>query len=205
MLYPHISKNVLFPLFKTEKKEQVYPMAPKIMVPLAEGFEEIEAIIPIDVWRRAGFQVTSAGVKSGPVRASRQTVHIPDVLLDNVLDREFDLIFLPGGRPGTDHLIAHQKLGERLQQQAADDKWIAAICAAPLVLDRLGLLKGKRFSCHPHIKAECSHLPTEGRVIVDQKLVTAPGPGVAMELALTVVQLLASSEKRNIIGQGLVY
>ncbi|MFH1066525.1 MAG: DJ-1 family glyoxalase III [bacterium] len=179
-------------------------MASKIMVPLAEGFEEIEAIVPIDVWRRAGFQVLSAGLKSGPVRASRQTIHVPDVLLDSILDHEFDLIFLPGGRPGTDHLIAHQKLGERLQQQAASGKWIAAICAAPLVLDRLGLLKDKKFSCHPQVKAECSHLPSEGRVIVDQKIVTASGPGAAMELALTVVQLLASSEKRNIICQGLV-
>lgn len=175
----------------------------KILVPLAEGFEEMEAIVPIDVWRRAGFEVVTAGLKSGNIKASRQTTHVPDALLDDVLESDYDLIFLPGGQPGTNNLAAHGKFGEKLKKQAAQNKMIAAICAAPMVLYRLGLLKGKKFTCHPSVREELKEF-SDARVVVDGKIITAPGPGAAMGLAFEVVKIFAGEQKVSEIRKAMM-
>lgn len=176
----------------------------RILVPLAGSFEEIEAIVPVDVWRRAGFEVVTAGVEDGPVTASRQTRHLPDAWLDVVLSQDFDLIYLPGGRPGADTLAAHEELCARLIRQDAEGKWIAAICAAPLALDKAGLLKGRAFTCHPGAEAEItSGVSTKKAVEIFGKLVTGRAAGTAMELALAVVKLLAGPDKVAEVQKGL--
>lgn len=174
---------------------------------MAKGFEEIEAIAPIDIWRRAEYEVTSAGLSEGPVRASRGTVHVPDALLDEAIGRKFDLIFLPGGRPGADHLAAHKKLGEKLREQAAAGKWIAAICAAPIALKAHGILADKKFICHPSVRDELNPPAIEERIVIDEKakLATAPGAGAAMELALEVVKILSGEEKVSQIRKAMVF
>lgn len=176
----------------------------RILVPLAEDFEEIEAIVPIDVWRRAGYEVIVAGLQPSPLRATRKTRHVADVLLDEVLGDEYELIFLPGGLPGADHLAAHDALGERLKKQAADGKWIAAICAAPKVLDKQGLLAGRSFTCHPGTREALQSPATDARVVVDGKLITGIAAGAAMELALTVVREISGEEKVREVNAGLL-
>jgi 4-methyl-5(b-hydroxyethyl)-thiazole monophosphate biosynthesis len=179
---------------------------PRILVPMTDGCEEIEVIIPVDVWRRAGFEVITAGLSSQPVQAARQTRHLPDEMLEGVLGEVYDLIYLPGGRPGADHLAGHTGLIERLQRQQQDGKWIAAICAAPLVLDRAGLLSGKKFACHPGARAELTTAcAVDERIVVDGKLITGIAAGAAMELALRVVQELAGPERVKEVDAGLLY
>ena len=111
-----------------------------VIVPLAEGCEELEAVTIIDLLVRAGINVVSAGLKAGPVKCSRGTVIIPDMDLDTALKQEFDMIVLPGGLPGADYLDRDPRIKELLINMSASKKFIAAICAAPKVLASAGLL-----------------------------------------------------------------
>src|SRR5262245_45668197 len=115
---------------------------PRVLVPLAEGCEELEAVTIIDILRRAGIEVVTAGLASGPVRASRGVVLVPDTLLDQVLSQEFDMIVLPGGKGGADRLAEDERVRDLLLRAFEQGKYIAAICAAPRVLAESGLLKG---------------------------------------------------------------
>ena len=177
-----------------------------ILVPLAEGFEETEAILPIDIWRRAGFHVTVAGLTNGPVRACWHTLHVPDAPFHDVSDGDYDLIYLPGGQPGANNLAADPTLGNKIQQQAQKGKWLAAICAAPLVLKKYGLLENKKFTCYPSV---CKDLnpPAQSakkRCVIDGKIITAQGPGVALELAIRVTALLGGKEKAQKINSAVL-
>ncbi|GAB4245808.1 MAG: DJ-1/PfpI family protein [Candidatus Methylacidiphilales bacterium] len=165
---------------------------PRILVPLAPGFEEIEAIVPIDLWRRAGFNVTSAGLVAGPITASRHTQHLPDTLLSTVLDQPFELIYLPGGRPGADHLRDCKPLLHRLCLQSESGLRLAAICAAPLALDAAGLLHNRTWTGHPTIRKDIRAGTCSGSLLeIDRNLVTGQSAGVAAELALTLIHELA--------------
>lgn len=176
---------------------------PFILVPLAPGFEEIEAIVPIDLWRRAGFKVMSAGLTSGPIEASRKTRHLADAQLADVLDHAFDLIYLPGGRPGADHLRDCHPLRERLRRQHEENGWIAAICAAPIALHAAGLLTGRRWTCHPTAEKEIdAGTPTGRAVELDGQLLTGRSAGVAAELALRVIHELAGWPVLESVQQG---
>ena len=113
---------------------------PTVLVPLAQGCEELEAVTIIDLLRRAGITVITAGLDAQPVKASRGTVLLPDTTLDHILDQGFDMIVLPGGQPGSDHLRDDPRIQQLLKQQAGADKYVAAICAAPRALAQAGLL-----------------------------------------------------------------
>ena len=180
-------------------------MTTRVLVPLAEGFEEIEAITPIDIWRRANFQVITAGLTPNPIRASRQTTHVAEAFLDDVLHENFDLIFLPGGQPGANNLAAHEKLGQRLQKQAADNLYIAAICAAPLVLHKYGLLKNKQFTCHPSVREQLGASPSSKPFVTDGKIITAPGAGAALPFALEIVKIFSGEQKAREIAGAILY
>ncbi|MDR1304712.1 MAG: DJ-1/PfpI family protein [Verrucomicrobiales bacterium] len=177
-----------------------------ILVPLADGFEEIEAIVPVDVWRRAGFAVTTAALAANPVTAARRTRHLADTALSAAMGREFDLIYLPGGQPGADALAADVDLLEKLRRHAAGGRWLAAICAAPLALRAAGLLRDKQFTCHPSVAADLtgSAAPSAARVVVDGKLITGRAAGAAFELALTVVRLVGGAAAAAEVNQGLL-
>lgn len=172
----------------------------RVLVPLAEGCEEIEAVTIIDILRRGGVEVVSAGLAAGPVTASRGTVLVPDQTLAEVLDQDFDLIALPGGLPGATHLQSDVRLRDLLARQAEQGRWCAAVCAAPLVLASAGLLAGRTATSYPGA-LDPNALPqtrlVEDPVVVDGPVVTSRGPGTAMDFALQLLELLAGRAKRE--------
>jgi 4-methyl-5(b-hydroxyethyl)-thiazole monophosphate biosynthesis len=177
----------------------------RIVVPLAAGVEEMEAVIAVDVFRRAGFAVAVRGLRAGPVRASRGVVLQPDDTWDGTEPETFDALVLPGGAAGTEALKADGRIVEAVRRFVAAGKWVAAICAAPLVLDAAGVLAGRRATCHPAARA--SFQPgrwEEARVVVDGRIVTSQGPGTAFDFALTLVRLLGGEPLRARVAQGLV-
>jgi 4-methyl-5(b-hydroxyethyl)-thiazole monophosphate biosynthesis len=171
-----------------------------ILVPLAQGCEELEAITIIDLMRRAGFNVVTAGLDDQPVKASRGSVLIADTTIDQAISHDYDMIVLPGGLPGADHLRDDPHVQQKLKDMAAQGKYVAAICAAPRALASAGLLNGKKATSYP---GSLEGAPTqnmqyqEDPVVVDGKLVTSRGPGTAMDFALTLIELLAGKEKRK--------
>ena len=179
---------------------------PTVLVPLAQGCEELEAVTIIDLLRRAGITVISAGLDAQPVKASRGTVLVPDVTLDQVLDQDFDMIVLPGGQPGADHLRDDPRIQQKLKQQAGADKYVAAICAAPRALAQAGLLDGRRVTSFP---GALEGGPAENvdyvndPVVIDNKVVTSRGPGTAMDFSLTLIELLLGAEARSKVEKPL--
>jgi 4-methyl-5(b-hydroxyethyl)-thiazole monophosphate biosynthesis len=178
-----------------------------VLIPLAEGCEELEAVTIIDLLRRAGIEVVTAGLKEGPVKASRGTVLVPDTTLDAVKDRDFDMIVLPGGLPGADHLNEDPRLRDMLKRHAGADRYVAAICAAPKVLADAGLLDGRKATSYPGV---LDHSPAPGMtytgapVQADGKVITSRGPGTAMDFALALIEALAGKAKRDEVEAGLV-
>lgn len=173
---------------------------PTVLVPLAQGCEELEAVTIIDLLRRAGITVITAGLDAQPIKASRGTVLIADTTIDKVMTQDFDMIVLPGGLPGADHLRDDPRIQQKLKDTAAKDKFVAAICAAPRALAQAGLLDGKRATSFP---GSLEGSPAENvdylhdPVVVDGKIVTSRGPGTAMDFALTLIELLLGAEMRH--------
>jgi len=174
----------------------------KVLVPLAPGFEEIEATTIIDVLRRAGVEVTVAGTESGPIEGSRGIRIVPDVALDEVPLDELeaqDMIALPGGGPGTQELRKNPGVLGAIKTFHAGGKFTAAICAAPTVLSSAGLAAGRRMTGHPAVREELRSAgvdvePNE-RVVVDGTIVTSQGPGTSFEFAFKLVELLYGKEE----------
>jgi len=179
----------------------------RVLIPLANGCEELEAVTVIDLLRRAGIEVVTAGLADGPVTASRGVVMIPDRSLDEVLDDDFDMVVLPGGLPGADHLDEDPRIHALLQSMAEQDRYTAAICAAPKVLLNAGLLDGHKATAYPGIMDD---LMTPGSqymtdpVVTDGKVVTSRGPGTAMEFALTLIERLSGADKRKEVEDPLI-
>lgn len=180
---------------------------PNVLVPLASGCEELEAVTIIDLLRRAGIQVVTAGLDDGPVRGSRGTVLIPDTTLHNALQQDFDMVALPGGQPGSNNLNSDPRIHTLLRHMADKGKYTAAICAAPLVLAHAGLLRGKRATSFPGVLSKMNlqdvELKTDA-VVQDGKVITSRGPGTAMDFALTLIEVLAGKAKRGEVEAGLV-
>jgi 4-methyl-5(b-hydroxyethyl)-thiazole monophosphate biosynthesis len=182
-------------------------MTKKVLVPLAPGFEEIEAITVIDILRRAGVEVTVAGTRAGAIEASRKTQHLPDCLLDDALARvdEFDMIVLPGGQPGTNNLRTDPRVKAVIERLHARNKITAAICAAPTVLSAYGVLEGRRATSHPDARAQlAAGAVVDERVVVDGPVVTSQSAGTAMEFAFKLVELLCGEEKAAEVNQGVL-
>ena len=164
---------------------------------LADGLEEVECLATADVLIRAGVKVKLVSItgKKEVKGAHGFGIHA-DALLHEVDPMKADLLFLPGGMPGTKNLMACKPLCDALVHADAAGKRLAAICAAPMVLGKLGLLKGRKATCYPSFEqylegAECVSEP----VVRDGNIITGMGPGAAMEFALTIVDLLAGKEK----------
>jgi len=177
-----------------------------VLVPLAQGCEELEAVTIIDLLRRAGIEVVSAGLDEQPVRASRGTVLIPDTTLDAVADRDFDMIVLPGGLPGADHLDRDPRIRALLTRMAGAGRYVAAICAAPKVLASAGLLANRRATSFPGVldaRAVTGLEYREEPVVQDGRIITSRGPGTAMDFALALIETLAGREKRDQVEAAL--
>ena len=180
---------------------------PKVLIPLAQGCEELEAITVIDLLRRAGIEVITAGLDDRPVTASRGVRITPDTTLETVLEDAFDLVVLPGGLPGADHLDNDPRIKALLVQQVQSDKKVAAICAAPKVLASAGLLENKRTTAYPGT-LENLYLPhtevSSINLLVDGNVTTSRGPGTAMDFALNLIEQLVGKDKRDEVETGLV-
>jgi 4-methyl-5(b-hydroxyethyl)-thiazole monophosphate biosynthesis len=175
------------------------------LVLLAQGCEELEAITVTDLLVRAGIDVTTAGLDDQVVTAARGARLLPDTQLSAVINQPFDLIVLPGGLPGANFLRDDPALQALLKQHAADNKLIAAICAAPRALAAAGLLEGRRVTCYPGALDDYPHLDIRTTAIeVDGPIITSRGPGTAMDFALTLIELLQGNEKRNAVERQLV-
>jgi len=177
-----------------------------VLVPLAQGCEELEAITITDLLVRAGISVTTCGLDEQPVKASRGTTIIPDTSIDRVLDTDFDLIVLPGGLPGSDHLRDNQQIQSLIKKQASSDKYVAAICAAPKALAEAGLLEGKTATSFPGVLAALENdaiTISENPVEIDGNIVTSRSVGTAMDFALSLIELLEGKAKRDEINQQL--
>ena len=178
-----------------------------VLVPLAQGCEELEAITITDLLVRAGITVTTCGLDDQPVKASRGITIIPDTRIDNVLNESFDLIVLPGGLPGADHLRDDAQLQTLIKKQAADKKYIAAICAAPKALAQAGILEGKTATSFPGVLAALDNPSitiSENAVEIDGNIVTSRSAGTAMEFALSLIELLEGKEKREEVNKQLI-
>ncbi len=174
----------------------------RVLIPLADGFEEMEGIILIDVLRRAGIEVVSASLKEGPVTASRGTRHLADTTLDAVLKDDFDMVVLPGGGPGARALEADHRIGGLLRDYQAKGKRIGAICAAPNVLRKNGIIKGNDpFTMYPgSVPGGSGGHYTQERIVRNGPVTTSLGPGSAFEFALEIVEQLCGKEKRDAVA-----
>jgi len=182
-------------------------MEKRILVPLAEGFETIEALAVVDVFRRAGVAVDLAAIgESLEVNSSHQVRVTADLLLSQCLERSYELIVLPGGIPGAANLQKSAVLLELLAKQRQAGKLYGAICAAPaLVLEPQGLLAGKKATCHPGFTEHLSDRQAIGeRVVVDGNCVTAKGAGVSVDFALELLERVAGVEARQVVAKGMV-
>ena len=177
-----------------------------VLVPLAQGCEELEAITVVDLLRRAGIEVVTAGLDDKPVRASRGMVLVPDMTLDAALQKDYDMVVLPGGLPGADHLGNDARIIRLLVQMREAEKYTAAICAAPGVLAKAGLLDGKRATSYPGCLDTVS-VPgldyVEQPVVTDGKVITSRGPGTAMDFALELIATLSGKQVRDEVEAGL--
>jgi protein deglycase len=177
----------------------------RVLIPLAQGCEELEAVTVIDILRRGGIEVVTAGLGAGPVTASRGTVLLPDVELEQALHQAYDMVVLPGGMPGSEHLKNDARVIALLKRMAVSGKIVAAICAAPMALHAAGLLQGKAVTSFPGVLDQLpgSHHYSGDGVVVDGNIVTSRGPGTAMDFALTLVELLAGKARRERVESGL--
>lgn len=176
---------------------------PTVLAVLAEGFEEIEAITPVDVLRRAGATVTLAALVDGIHVTGRNgiTLHA-DAPLSAVEGRDFDCIFLPGG-PGVKNLRADPRVRQLLLRQQAAGRWIAAICAAPTALHDAGLLAGRNYTAHFSVANELSAIRSADRTVADGKILTSRGAGTALDFGLLLVERLFSAEKAAEISRSI--
>ena len=176
----------------------------KVLVLFAEGSEELEAITIVNILRRAGVSVTLAGLDSGALRGSRNVMLMPDSTLDDVLDDDFDMVVLPGGQPGTDNLKADIRVSSLVLRMSQQQKFVAAICAAPAVLAGAGLLDGKQATGFPGTLDQFPKVKQQHAAVVeDGRLITSRGPGTAMDFALTLAERLVGSVKRQEVEAGL--
>lgn len=177
-----------------------------ILVPLAEGFEEIEAVTIIDVLRRAELEVVVAGLLPGPVLGAHGIRIDTDTDLASVDSETIGMVVLPGGMPGTTRLAEDSRVLELLRAMDANDRPVAAICAAPTVLGAAGLLEGRRATSYPAFqdKLAGAEVDAQARVVRDGKVLTSQGVGTALEFALAIVADRAGEETARRLAEAMV-
>ena len=176
---------------------------PTVLVLLAEGFEEVEAITPIDLLRRAGAEVTLAAIGDGIHVMGKNgiTLHA-DTTLAAIIPQDFDCLLLPGG-PGVKRLRADPRVRDLVVRQNSQNRWLAAICAAPAVLHDAGVLAGRGFTAHFSIASEVPNIRADERVVIDGNLVSSRGAGTALDFGLVLTEKLFSKSKAEEIGRSI--
>jgi 4-methyl-5(b-hydroxyethyl)-thiazole monophosphate biosynthesis len=179
----------------------------RALIPIADGCEEMEAVIVADTLRRAGWEVVLAGLHgTAPVIASRKVKLIPDARWEDIDLLSFDLLVLPGGAGGTRALCEHDGIQETIRIFDIEEKWIGAICAAPLALHKAGILNNRSFTCYPGVEQEM-HRPDRANeaVVTDRNLITSQGPGTAFDFALKLIEQIESPSAAEKVRRGLIY
>ncbi len=179
----------------------------KVLVHFAEGFEEIEALAVVDILRRAAIETVMVSVTGNKVVGSTRNIKVVcDALFEEVNYSDADMIVLPGGMPGTKNLDAHTKLKEKISQFYSEKKWLAAICAAPIVYGKMGLLQGERATCYPGCEADLKGAETvTEEVVVSGKFITSMGPGTAMEFGFKIVEILLGKESSDKLKKAMIH
>jgi len=177
-----------------------------ILVPLAPGFEELEAVAVVDVLRRAELDVTLAGLAPGPVQGSHGITLETDCALDELDRSSIAALVLPGGQPGTDHLMADERILSLVRELRAAERPTAAICAAPMVLARAGILEGLPATSHPSVRDRLCGAEVLGgpRVVRAGTVVTSQGPGTALEFALALVEALKDGDTARTLERAML-
>jgi len=181
-------------------------MTTRVLVPLAAGFEETEAVTVIDVLRRGAVEVVTAGLEAGPVTGRSGIAVTPDTTLDEALDGPpFDAIVLPGGLPNAEILRDDPRVIETVSKILERGGLTGAICAAPTALERAGALAGRTYTSHPSIE---NALPPDGytddRVVTSDRVITSRGPGTAMEFAFALLRELSGDDAVHQVNQGVL-
>jgi len=181
-------------------------MSKKILVPVADGVEMIEALSIVDVFRRAGATVDIASVNELVFTSSHNVKIYADKLIDECREEQYDLVVVPGGIPGAENLKNSATLADILRKQNAADRLYGAICASPaVVLQHHGLLEGKKATCHPLFFSQLnSEQASESTVVLDRNCVTSRGAGTAVVFALELVAILMGEEKKREVAKGMV-
>jgi len=175
-----------------------------IYVFLAEGFEEIEALAPVDVLRRGGIEVKTVGVTGKTVTGAHGIAVSADITVDQITLEGLDGIVLPGGRPGTLNLEANERLCELVRQADRKQLLIGAICAAPSVLGHLGVLNGKRATCFPGFEKELAGATVcDGQVVCDGNIITAKGAGAALDFAFALLCFLTDKQTADDMSKAM--
>ena len=178
---------------------------PKVLVPLAEGCEEMEAVIIIDTLRRAQWEVTSAGLKDGIVTASRGVKLVPDTTWEKINPASFDILVVPGGNGGVENLMADARVLAALKQFQQAGKITAAICAGPLVLQKAGVIDGKNITCYPSAAPQITKAKRlDDRVVKDGNINTSQGPGTSIAFALAIIEHVDGKKKSSEVAKGMV-
>ena len=178
----------------------------RVIVPLAPGFEEIEALAVVDILRRGGVEVTMASTVDGPIEGRNGIRVLADATLDEALGGDYDMVVLPGGAKGTENLKADDRVGALVERLFKEGKFTAAICAAPTVLAAVGITEERSVTSHPSVREELEKTTSynEDRVVVDGQIVTSRAPGTAIEFALKLVELLGGAERALGVNRGVL-
>ncbi|MBU0714521.1 MAG: DJ-1/PfpI family protein [Verrucomicrobia bacterium] len=176
-----------------------------VLMPVADGSEEMEIVIVADTFRRAKWNVAIVGLGAGTIRASRGVRLVPDVAWADVTPESFDMLVIPGGWDGVMAMTKDERLLATVRTFMANGKWLAAICAGPLLLQAAGVLKGRRVTCHPGVAGELTQTSRlNDRVVVDGRLITSQAPGTAFEFALALIRAVEGDRKADELAKSMV-
>ena len=175
-----------------------------VLLLLADGFEEIEALTPVDVLRRAGVEIKTVGISSRVAIGAHGIPVVCDLTTDEVSVSDAEMVILPGGMPGATNLDSSPFVDKIIREVSERSARLAAICAAPLCLGRRGLLEGKEAICYPGFEDELLGAKiSSSDVVTDGNITTAKGMGAALDFALELVSLLVSDETAERIADGV--
>ncbi len=179
----------------------------QVLIPLAPGCEEMEAVTLIDILRRGEIDVVTAGLTDAPLTASRGVVLVADTTLDNAMAEDrCDMVLIPGGMGGATALAEHKQFLAYLKQVHESGRHVGAICAAPMILGKAGLLDNRTFTAYPGVvdAAQFSNATNTGNAVeMDGRIFTSRGPGTALDFALAVLEALAGEDTRNTVEEQL--
>lgn len=178
----------------------------RILVPVADGTEEMEAVVVVDLLRRAGCEVCVAGIQPGPITGARNVRIVPDAFWDSIDPMAFDALVVPGGAEGTRRLASHPGVLRAARDLHAAGRRVAAICAAPLVLQAAGILDGRRATCHPGVIGQLTAASrTDDAVVRDGTITTSQGAGTATVFAISLIADLCDEVTATRVAHDIVY